>query len=95
MRKKTIERIVLLLILTTVLSACTTTPPQRIQNAIQTMNRILPEYVNEANQALENTKHQDRERLIGIGERLANTLNVLNKWASEKEENERDSQTEQ
>ena len=97
MRKKTIERIVLVLILASMSACATTQPPQRIQNAIQTMNRYVPEYVTDVNKALENADPQDRERLTGIGERLVNTLDALNRWASgsEEEESERNSQTEQ
>ncbi len=46
----------------------------------------MPEYVTEANKALEKSKHPDRERLIGIGERLAEALAALERWASEREE---------
>ena len=89
MRKKITEimgQIALGLIFLIMLSACATQPPQRIQSAIQTMNRYMPEYVTEANKALENVEHPKRERLIGNGERLADALTTLNKWASESSE---------
>ena len=83
--KKTIEtltRMVLVLALAASLSACAAKrPPQRIQHAIQTMNRHMPEYVAEANQSLEEAKHPERERLTGIGERLAEALAALDRWS--------------
>ena len=91
MRKKTMEimrQISLGLILLIMLSACATQPPQRIQSAIQTMNHYMPEYVNEANKALENVEHPERKRLIGNGNRLADTLTTLNSWASWSPESE-------
>lgn len=62
-----------------------TRPPQRIQDAIHTMNRHMPEYVIEANKALADTEHPDKERLIGMGERLADVVDALDRWASEQE----------
>ncbi|GAB6908777.1 conserved exported hypothetical protein [Desulfosarcina cetonica] len=63
-----------------------TRPPQRIQDAIHTMNRHMPEYVTEANKALAGSEHPDKERLIGMGERLADAVDALDRWASGKEE---------
>ena len=89
MRKtmETMTRTVLVVVLAASLAACAATrPPQRIQDAIQTMNRHMPEYVAEANKTLEEAKHPDRERLKGIGERLAEVLAALERWATEGEE---------
>ena len=89
MRKKieTMTRTVLVVALAASLAACAATrPPQRIQDAIHTMNRHMPEYVAEANRTLEEAEHPDRERLTGIGKRLAEVLAALERWASEGEE---------
>ena len=89
MRKtmETMTRTILVVVLAASLAACAVTrPPQRIQDAIQTMNRHMPEYVAEANKTLEEAKHPDRERLKGIGERLAEVLAALERWATEGEE---------
>ena len=89
MRKtmETMTRTILVVVLAASLAACAATrPPQRIQDAIQTMNRHMPEYVAEANKTLEEAKHPDRERLKGIGERLAEVLAALERWATEGEE---------
>ena len=100
MRKpvETMTRMVLVVVLAVSLTGCAAKrPPQRIQHAIQTMNRHTPEYVAEANQTLEEAKHPDRERLTGIGERLAEALAALDRWASGGEEDkyENDSGREQ
>ncbi len=58
---------------------CAGAPPKRIQSAIDTMNRYMPEYVAEANEAL--ADHADGERLIGIGERLRIAMDALDRWA--------------
>jgi hypothetical protein len=63
-----------------------TRPPQRIQDAIHTANRYMPEYVVEANKALTDTEHPDKERLTGMGERLAEVMAALDRWASGGEE---------
>ena len=64
------------------LAGCATTqPPERIQNAIATMNRHMPEYVEEANAALEAGGHPDAERLTGMGTRLRDGLATLDRWA--------------
>jgi len=60
-------------------------PPQRIQDAIHTANRYMPEYVAEANKALADAEHPGRERLAGIGDRLAEVLDALDRWASGQE----------
>ncbi len=79
-------RMVLVLALAAFLAGCAAKrPPQRIQHAIQTMNRHMPEYVAEANQSLEDGKHPERERLKGIGERLAEALAALDRWAQGEE----------
>ena len=83
-------RMVLVLALAAFLAGCAAKrPPQRIQHAIQTMNRHMPEYVAEANQSLEDGKHPERERLKGIGERLAEALAALDRWAQGEEPQER------
>ena len=57
---ETVTRLVLVLALAASLVACAAKrPPQRIQHAIQTMNRHMPEYVAEANQSLEATPLSD------------------------------------
>ena len=64
------------------LAGCATTqPPERIQSAIATMNRHMPEYVAEANEALEASSHPDAERLSGMGTRLRDGLATLDQWA--------------
>ena len=59
-----------------------TRPPQRIQDAIHTANRYMPEYVAESNKALEAVDHPDKERLTGIGDRLAAAIQALDAWAN-------------
>ncbi len=59
-----------------------TRPPVRIQSAIHTINRYMPEYVTEANKAIEATDHPDKERLTGIGDRLAAAIQALDAWAN-------------
>ena len=79
---ETLIRMVLVLALAASLAGCAATrPPQRIQDAIHTLNRHMPEYVAEANKTLEEAKHPDRERLTGIGERLAEALAALDRWS--------------
>ena len=60
-------------------------PPQRIQDAIHTANRYMPEYVAEANKALADAEHPDQERLRGMGDRLAVVMEALERWASGQE----------
>jgi hypothetical protein len=60
-------------------------PPQRIQDAIHTANRYMPEYVAEANKALADAEHPDQERLRGMGDRLAAVMEALDQWASRQE----------
>jgi len=64
------------------LGCAATRPPVRIQSAIHTINRYMPEYVTEANKAIETTDHPDKERLTGIGDRLAAAIQALNAWAN-------------
>jgi len=54
-------------------------PPRRIQSAIGTMNKYMPEYVAESNKAL--ADHPDAERLTGIGTRLQIAMDSLDRWA--------------
>jgi len=56
-------------------------PPVSVQEAIRTIDRHLPTYVAEANRALASSDHPDKERLIGIGERLARAVAALERWA--------------
>lgn len=58
---------------------CAAGPPKRIQSAIGTMSRYMPEYVAESNKAL--AGHADGERLVGIGERLRIAMDALDRWA--------------
>jgi hypothetical protein len=57
-------------------------PPQRIQDAIHTANRHMPEYVTEANKALREVGHPDAERLTGVGLRLQTAVDALDQWAN-------------
>jgi hypothetical protein len=45
----------------------------------------MPEYVAEANKALADAEHPDRERLRGMGDRLAAVMEALDRWASGQE----------
>ena len=60
-------------------------PPQGIQKAITTVNKYLPEYVDEANKALVEIEHPDRERLVGVGLLLVDVLEALKTWAIDSE----------
>ena len=46
----------------------------------------MPEYVAEANKAIEATNHPDKERLTGIGDRLAAAVQALDDWANRQEQ---------
>jgi len=70
------------------LGCAATRPPVRIQSAIHTINRYMPEYVTEANKAIEATDHPDMERLTGIGDRLAAAIQALDAWANGQEKEE-------
>ena len=83
--RKTIEWLVALTLAGTLAGCATTQPPARIQEAIGTMNTHMPEYVAEANKALADAEHPDRERLPGIGDRLAEVLDALDRWAAGQE----------
>lgn len=77
---------ILALVIGLALAGCAhTRPPDAVVKAIHTVNRYTPEYVAEANQALEQTKHPDAERLCGIGQRLADALDALDRWAMTQE----------
>ncbi len=56
-------------------------PPVPVQEAIRTIDRHLPAYVAEANKALAASDHPDKERLVGLGERLARAVEALDRWA--------------
>ncbi len=74
----------LIALMLAMLTGCATTqPPQRIREAIGTMNTYLPEYVAEANAALGKGGHPDAERLTGIGERLQCGMDALDRWAND------------
>lgn len=60
-------------------------PSGSVVEAIHKVNRYTPEYVVEANKALEQIRHPDAERLCGIGERLADALDALDRWAAKQE----------
>jgi len=49
------------------------------------MNRHMPEYVAQANAALEGQGHPDAERLTGNGERLRDLADALDRWANPEE----------
>ena len=66
----------------TMMGCAATRPPVRIQSATHTINRYMPEYVTEANKAIEATDHPDKERLTGIGDRLAAAIQTLDAWAN-------------
>ncbi len=64
--------------LTASMMGCAATkPPARIQFAVHTINRYMPEYVVEASKAIEATDHPDKERLTDIGDRLAVAIQSL------------------
>ena len=91
MRKQmqTILKALVVLCLAVSLFGCVTAgPPQRIQDAVHTANRYMPEYVAESNKALAETGHPDRERLTGIGTRLAEVMEALGRWVSGQETNQ-------
>lgn len=72
--------------LTASMMGCAATRPSvRIQSAVHTINRYMPEYVAEANKAIEATDHPDKERLTGIGDRLAIAIQSLDVWANRQE----------
>lgn len=78
--------VVIALIIGLSLAGCAHSRPSgNIVEAIHTVNRYTPEYVVEANKALEQIKHPDAERLCGIGERLADALDALDRWAMTQE----------
>jgi hypothetical protein len=76
-----IEALAVVVLLAASSIACSHTPPPRIQAAIATVNRYLPEYVEEANRALERCGGEDRARLQGTGERIVVVLDALERWA--------------
>ena len=79
--RRTIEWFIALTLAGMLAGCATTQPPVRIQEAIGTMNAYMPEYVSEANAALEEGGHADAERLTGIGVRLQNGMEALDRWA--------------
>ena len=86
---QTILKALLVLSLAASVFGCVTSgPPQRIQDAVHTANRYMPEYVTESNKALDASVHPDRERLTGIGKRLAEVMEALDRWASGLETNQ-------
>jgi len=79
--RRLIEWMLLASLVVTVAGCATTQPPERIQGAVATMNRHMPEYVEEANVALEASGHPEAERLTGIGTRLRTGMDTLDRWA--------------
>ncbi len=78
--------VVIALVAALALAGCAhSRPPRSVVQAIRTVNRYTPEYVAEANKALELTRHPDGERLRGMGERLADALDALDRWAAKQE----------
>ena len=63
------------LLLAATLAGCAhSRPPGSVVQAIHAVNRYAPEYVAEANNAFDQTKHPDAERLCGISERILGVL---------------------
>ena len=88
---ETVLKALVVLCLAVSLFGCVTAgPPQRIQDAVPTANRYMPEYVAESNKALETSGHPDRERLTGIGSRLAEVMEALDRWVSGQETNQKE-----
>lgn len=88
-RMETVLKALLALSLAASIFGCVTAgPPQRIQDAVHTANRYMPEYVAESNKALDASGHPDRERLTGIGTRLAEVMEALDRWVSGQETNQ-------
>ena len=79
--QKILKRNSLLPLILIWVGGCATAPPARIQEAIGTVNRYLPEYVAEANKTFTANNHPDRERLAGIGDRMVKAVDALNRWA--------------
>ncbi|MBI5843181.1 MAG: hypothetical protein HZB23_00765 [Deltaproteobacteria bacterium] len=88
---ETVLKALLVLSLAASVFGCVTVgPPQRIQDAVHTANRYMPEYVAESNKALAASEHPDRERLTGIGTRLVSVMKALDRWASGQETNQKE-----
>lgn len=64
------------------ISCVTNRPPKRIQDAIHSVNKHLPKYVEEANRALVYEGHPDREHLVVMGTLLVDVLKSLERWAN-------------
>ena len=93
MRKQmeAVAKALLVLSLAASVFGCVTAgPPQRIQDAVHTANRYMPEYVAESNKALAASGHPDRDRLTGIGTRLVSVMEALDRWASGQETNQKE-----
>ena len=63
-------------------SCATVRPPGRVQAALHVVDRYMPEYVAEANRALEASGSPDKERLLGVGDRLTWAVEALDGWAN-------------
>jgi hypothetical protein len=56
-------------------------PPVKVLEAIHQVDHYAPLYVDQANKALDQTANPDAERLKGIGDRLVQALDALDRWA--------------
>ena len=88
--RMTAVTIVSLAILGFIAGCATVRPPARIQNGIRIMNNYMPEYVDAANKALEASDNPDKKRLIGMGERLQEGLDALDRWANSDDKDEKE-----
>ena len=77
-----IKPVLIALVLAACVAGCARNrPPVAVLDAIHDVARYAPVYVDEANGALDKTAHPDAERLKGIGDRLVNALDALDRWA--------------
>jgi len=56
-------------------------PPVELLDAIHQVDHYAPMYVDQANKALDQAANPDAERLKGIGDRLVQALDALDRWA--------------
>ena len=69
-------------------------PPVKLLDAIHQVDHYAPMYVDQANKALDQTANPDAERLKGIGARLVQTLDALDRWAWSLAEKQAEQKTE-